>query len=205
MWNATRNNDWELSQSERPSAAEIIFLDHRCALLSEYLTATPPGEVEKLLLPLLVTKAAKSVGVADAGLVRRIYADVLSELPHFALARACHDFLTMRAGDRWMPDTGEIFQRADGFAKPYRKELAQIRAVLEFVRGKKIPRSNRVASVINSIVNNTRMDQQMGKRELAVPLECDPVLPTKYRDKPPKLSTELRNKLGCVAQEVAAE
>lgn len=194
--------DRALLPSEYPSEAETIFLGRRAAELSACLVGTSPGLVEKLVLPLLVTMKSKAAGEADAGYIRRIYAEVLSPQPHFALARACREFLTLVVGGGWRPDPGEIFQRAELHARPYRDELAEIRDVLEFARGRRAgpgPDSGRVASLIREDATAMKASGSSKKREFSAPLAADveAELAAKYRDKPRQpLSEEMRVILG---------
>lgn len=181
-----------------------MFLDQRAAELSLWLCGTELGTVEKLVLPLLVTLPAKAAGSTDAGYIRRIYAETISPLPHFAIAAACRDFLTRRVGTGWMPDPGEIYQRAEFHAEPWRTELAEIREVLEFAQGKAVAISapdRDIGALLRETANSMRMSKY--EAPLAVDVEASPI--EEYRGKPLRLSDEVLAKLDIGSPAVAAE
>ena len=102
-------------------------LSDRARSLRAYLAPCTREEVVRDLSRVFIALACKSEDGIDAQTRALVYADVLRELPPFAVAKACDDFCHGRAGDRkWAPSAAELKAVAQSHAAPLRRELDRI-------------------------------------------------------------------------------
>jgi hypothetical protein len=75
--------------------------------------------------------ACKADDGIDAQTRAIVYADILRDLPPFAVAQACDDFCNGRAGDKkWAPTAAELKAVAERYAAPWKREQERIERVL---------------------------------------------------------------------------
>jgi hypothetical protein len=194
-----------------PSQAERQALSDRLRELSAALRSTSEEQLLPPILSLLLALVSRHVTTNEAKATQRIYLHVLSGLPHFAVAAACDDFLTGRAGDgRWMPAPAEIRKVALKHAEPWRRELAQIHAILTAKTNPPVNEVYRqeVAARIKAAAEKTgaslkaarpRNEIARGAVELPKPAEaCTKSLEriaAEYKSSPVSLSSTLRTQL----------
>lgn len=102
-------------------------LQARRQSLAEYLAPCTREEVVRDLSRVFIALACKAEDGIDAQTRALVYADILKDLPPFAVAKACDDFCHGRAGDRkWAPTAAELKAVADGHAAKLRAEKIRI-------------------------------------------------------------------------------
>jgi hypothetical protein len=113
-----------------PAATRQALAD-RVRGLEAYLTPCTRAEVVRDLSRVFIALACKSEDGIDAQTRALVYADVLRELPPFAVSKACDDFCHGRAGDRkWAPTAAELKAVAESHAAPLRREKIRIERAL---------------------------------------------------------------------------
>jgi hypothetical protein len=113
-----------------PAATRQALTD-RARGLQAYLTPCTRAEVVRDLSRVFIALACKSEDGIDAQTRALVYADVLRDLPPFAVAKACDDFCHGRAGDRkWAPTAAELKAVAESHAAPLRRERQRIERAL---------------------------------------------------------------------------
>lgn len=106
-------------------------LTDRARGLSEYLAPARRDEIVRDLSRVFIALACKADDGIDAQTRALVYADILRDLPPFAVAKACADFCTGRAGDKkWAPTAAELRSVAQAHAAPWRREQERIERAL---------------------------------------------------------------------------
>lgn len=106
-------------------------LEARSQSLREYLAPASRGEVVRDLSRVFIALACKAEDGIDAQTRALVYADVLRDLPPFAVAKACDDYCHGRAGDRkWAPTAAELKGVAERYAAPLKREAERINRAL---------------------------------------------------------------------------
>lgn len=109
-----------------PSVTRQALTD-RARGLQAYLAPCTRAEVVRDLSRVFIALSCKSEDGIDAQTRALVYADVLRDLPPFAVAKACDDFCHGRAGDRkWAPTAAELKAIAETHVAPLRREAIRI-------------------------------------------------------------------------------
>jgi hypothetical protein len=106
-------------------------LTDRARGLSEYLAPARQDEIVRDLSRVFIALACKADDGIDAQTRALVYADILRDLPPFAVAKACADFCSGRAGDKkWAPTAAELRSVAQQHAAPWKREQERIERAL---------------------------------------------------------------------------
>ncbi len=106
-------------------------LEDRFKSLREYLAPCSREEIVRDLSRVFIALACKGEDGIDAQTRAFVYADVLRDLPPFAVSKACDDYCHGRAGDRkWAPTAAELKAVAENHAAPLKREFDRIKRAL---------------------------------------------------------------------------
>jgi len=123
--------DGEIPERSLPSPNVMQALADRVQDIRGFLAGGKPDEIAVMVAKLFVVLAKRGEGFDDEAQRISLYVEILSDVPRFALERACTDFLYGKAGDgKWVPTPAEIRNEALRHVRPWLAELDRINPIL---------------------------------------------------------------------------
>lgn len=199
---------WSIPSARAPTSEQRSALIEREQAVSGWLAPAGPDRARVEIAALLGVMASRAGDETDKRAMLEIYVADLAGVPLFALRSACRAYRSGAMGDgQWAPPPGVLRQTAEGYARALMEERGKLRKVL----GAKI--------IADPVIDPERREAvvRMARGVCAELRAVDPVaqprrsrLPTKEEAQaaleiaaleiahkpPPKLSDELRRKMG---------
>lgn len=127
--NAEHNGKVQVRSALPATVRRQLEVRHRS--LRDYLAPCTRDEVVRDLSRVFIALSCKAEDGIDAQTRALVYADILRDLPPFAVAKACDDYCHGRAGDKkWAPTAAELKSVAERHAAPWKREAERINRVL---------------------------------------------------------------------------
>ena len=123
--------DGELPERSLPSPDQMQALADRVLDIRGFLAVARPDEIAVMVAKLFMGLARRNDGDVAASERVMLYVEVLSDVPRFAVEKACSNFLYGRTGDgKWVPSPAEIRTEAMRHCAPWQAEIERINAIL---------------------------------------------------------------------------
>ena len=198
------------ARAQLPAGSRALLVE-RVAVIDGYLAPAQREEVAVSISRLFLALASSTEDGVDAQTRALVYADVLGDLPPFAVQQAVDDYVRGHAGDRkWAPTAAEVRAQAERYVAPWRAERRRIERALAAKVADAAPSADARAAVLahaRETLQQLEATASLGKPARERPLTRDEALAWLEQQQanpppPPRLSPGLRKLLGLPPQAV---
>lgn len=129
---ANAYRDGEIPERSAPTPDEMAALNDRLRNIQDYLVPASREAIAANVAKLFIGLSKRSEGSEDETERLLVYVEVLGDIPEFAIAKGCADFLYGRKGDRkWLPSAAELRPVCFDHLAPWLAEKERIEAILK--------------------------------------------------------------------------